>query len=85
LRSYGRLPRRRIPHNNWRFQSAKTVPFGANLVGQVIECHADRNFNSELTAKTDTYVRWVLNDAILNLRGVGDCPKSTLGTLLTHT
>ncbi|KAH7108250.1 phosphoglycerate mutase-like protein [Auriculariales sp. MPI-PUGE-AT-0066] len=83
LHRFERLPRRRIPRTDKRFHSAKLVPFGANLVGQVIKCHngetARSDENSHSTKSVHSYIRWVLNDAIIPLRGSGDCPSSTLG------
>ncbi|EJD36091.1 phosphoglycerate mutase-like protein [Auricularia subglabra TFB-10046 SS5] len=62
-----RLPRKHISKKAGRFDAAHVVPFGANLVGQVLDCRG-----------TD-YVRWVLNDGVLPLHGAGECPESSLG------
>ncbi|KZV97383.1 phosphoglycerate mutase-like protein [Exidia glandulosa HHB12029] len=62
------LPRHHIPSpSSHHFSSARTVPFGANLIGQVLTCRSEQ------------YVRWVLNDVVLPLHGSGECPQSALG------
>ncbi|KAJ7648824.1 phosphoglycerate mutase-like protein [Mycena rosella] len=59
LAANGPLPTDRIPPNQTWFAN-QLVPFGTNLVGQVLSCPA---------SDTPTHIRWILNDAVLH-RGI---------------
>ncbi|KAK7466236.1 hypothetical protein VKT23_004964 [Stygiomarasmius scandens] len=65
----GPLPTDHIP-DNLSYNVNKFVPFGANLVGQVLSCPA---------SEEPTHIRWVLNDAVVPLTGIKGCTEDSNG------
>jgi hypothetical protein len=54
------------------------VPFAANLVAQVLTCPNTHTSESPNTS-SPTHVPWILNDAVVPLTGVKDCPPDKNG------
>lgn len=44
------------------------IPFGANLVGQVMTCPAKNS-----SSASEEYIRWILNDGVVPLNGINHC------------
>ncbi|KAJ7302728.1 acid phosphatase [Mycena albidolilacea] len=71
LAAEGPLPIDKIPENHVYIIN-NIAPFASNLVGQVLSCPAPAN-------TTSSYIRWILNDAVLPLSGVAGCNANSEG------
>ncbi|TFK51909.1 phosphoglycerate mutase-like protein [Heliocybe sulcata] len=69
LAKSGPLPFDHIPAN-LSYVASQFSPFASNLVGQVLSCPS---------SGTPSHIRWVLNDAVLPLTGLGSCPEDPNG------
>ncbi|TFK77210.1 phosphoglycerate mutase-like protein [Pluteus cervinus] len=65
----GPLPLTHIPVQQ-TYISSQIVPFGSNLVGQVLSCSS---------SNTPTHIRWIINDAVVPLTGVNGCKADPNG------
>ncbi|KAJ7432160.1 phosphoglycerate mutase-like protein [Mycena latifolia] len=72
LAANGPLPTDHIPPNH-SYIINNIAPFASNLVGQVISCPASP------AANTTTYMRWILNDAVVPLTGINGCTANPHG------
>ncbi|KAJ6595075.1 phosphoglycerate mutase-like protein [Mycena vulgaris] len=72
LAANGPLPTDHIPDNH-SYIVNNLVPFASNLVGQVLSCPA-----SPASSNT-TYIRWILNDAVVPLTGIKGCTSNSNG------
>jgi hypothetical protein len=88
----GPLPVDHIP-DNLSYNINKLVPFGANLVGQVLSCPSTSGLEATTPDGADvinqasiaTHIRWVLNDAVVPLTGIKGCPENSDGLCKLET
>nr|GAT44528.1 acid phosphatase [Mycena chlorophos] len=78
----GPLPSTHIPKDR-SYIVNQISPFAANLVGQMLSCPASSKSASSpaegISTSAPTHVRWLLNDAVVPLTGIKDCPESADG------
>ncbi|KAF7288319.1 Acid phosphatase [Mycena chlorophos] len=76
----GPLPATHIPKDR-SYVVNQISPFSANLVGQVLSCPAKTASSPAqgISTSSPTHIRWLLNDAVVPLTGIKDCPESDEG------
>jgi len=79
----GPLPATHIPEKR-SYIVSQIAPFGTRLIGQVLSQTSSSNQTSApsspaTAAGEATHIRWLLNDAVLPLTGVGACPENDDG------
>ncbi|KAJ6595077.1 phosphoglycerate mutase-like protein [Mycena vulgaris] len=72
LAANGPLPTDHIPDNH-SYIINHITPFASNLVGQVLSCPAST------ASSSTTYIRWILNDAVVPLTGIKGCTSNSNG------
>ncbi|EGO05200.1 hypothetical protein SERLA73DRAFT_174197 [Serpula lacrymans var. lacrymans S7.3] len=69
LAGNGPLPTDHIPENQ-TYITSQIAPFASNVVAQVLSCPA---------AEEPTHIRFILNDGVLPMTGIGGCPEDKDG------